>query len=73
MVRIYYPAIVQNQPRVSYYPPYIKSQQQILSHIPNISKEQIEQLNKIKSYSVEKAPVVGGKIFPVILFSPGLR
>lgn len=72
MVRIYYPTDMQSQENVPYYQPLIKKEQERLREIPSIPKEQIEQLNQIKIYSIEKAPIVSGKSFPVLLFSPGL-
>ncbi len=72
VARIYYPTKTQHQPGSSYYPPFIKSvQQDILKQLPAISKSELEQLTKIKSFSLEKAVIIKGKQFPVLLFSPG--
>jgi hypothetical protein len=72
MVRIYYPTEMQSQRNTPYYQPFIKSEQERLRKISDISKIQIAQLKEIKIYSIPKAPIVKGKIFPVLLFSPGL-
>jgi hypothetical protein len=71
MVRVYYPSDMQSQFNTPYYQSFIKEQQKSLNAIPDIPKEQIEQLNQLKIYSIPKAPIIRGKIFPVLLFSPG--
>lgn len=71
MVRIYYPTLKQNNFDTSYYRPFIKAQQETLKQIPGVTKNQIEQLNEIKTYSIEKAPILKQKTFPLIFFSPG--
>ncbi len=72
VARIYYPTKAQHQPGSAYYPPFIASaQQDILKQLPAISKTKLERLTKIKSFSLEKAAIIKGKQFPVLLFSPG--
>ena len=72
VARIYYPTTIQSEPSSPYYPPFIASaQQDILKQFPAISKTEIERLTKIKSFSLEKAAIIKGKRFPVVLFSPG--
>jgi hypothetical protein len=74
-VRIYYPAAANNKPRAYYYKPLIKSIiksiYQDLSQVPGVTKKHFFQLNQLKSFSVENPPIVLGKKFPVIFFSPG--
>ena len=71
-VKIYYPTTNHYQSRVLYNQTFMKTkQQEILDKIPNIPKEQLNQLNQIKSYSVENAPIVVDKKFPVLILSPG--
>ncbi len=72
VARIYYPTETQHQPGSSYYPPFIASiQQDILKQLPAISKIELEQLTKIKSFSIEKTAIIKDKQFPILLFSPG--
>ena len=71
VARIYYPTTIQSEPSSPYYPPLIDSQIQQFKQQPSTSKAQLEQLTKIKSFSLEKAKNVRGKKFPVLLFSPG--
>ncbi len=71
VTRIYYPIVTPSQLGVLYYPPFIKTEQEGLSHVPDVTPEQVQQLSTIRSYSVEKAPIIAGKKFPVLLFSPG--
>lgn len=70
MARIYYPTNTQHQLGSSYYPPFIASVQQNMLK-QSISKTELEKLTKIKSFSIEKAAIIKGKQFPVLLFSPG--
>ena len=69
--RIYYPTMLQSELSSPYYPPLIDSQVQQFKQQPSTSKTQLEQLTKIKSFSLEKAEILNGKKFPVLLFSPG--
>lgn len=79
VVRIYYPTTHPAQLWDFYYPPFINHIQENLRTARDINpdfakyitEEQIQQLSTIQSYSTYKAPAVAGKIFPVILFSPG--
>lgn len=70
MVRIYYPSNTKNQATIAYYAPFIKSAKDFLKTIPGITPVQINQLDGIKSNSIEKAPVSEGK-FPALIFNPG--
>ncbi len=70
VARIYYPTKPGHQPSSPYYPPLIESAQQGMLK-QAISKTEIEQLTKIKSFSMEKAAIIKDKQFPVLLFSPG--
>lgn len=71
VARIYYPTTIQSEPSSPYYPPLIDSQIQQFKQQPSTSKTQLKQLTKIKSFSLEKAEILSGKKFPVLLFSPG--
>jgi hypothetical protein len=72
MVRIYYPMVTQAKPRAPYYKPLIQNIKNDLAHLPGVSKKNLRQINHLKSFSVEKSPIILGKKFPVIFFSPGL-
>ncbi len=71
MARIYYPTALQRQPSSLYYRPFIESASRDMNRIPSIKKEQLEQLNKIRTFSRERSPVIRNKKFPILLFSPG--
>lgn len=75
MVRIYYPTeqAFTKENRALYYQPvmkYIENSVQALK-FPNLSKEKIDTLSQLKSFTIENAPLVKGKIFPVLFFEPG--
>lgn len=71
-VRIYYTINHQPYSKIPYNPVYMNAKKdEFLSQIPNIPKEQINQLNKVISYSTENTPIANGKKFPVLIFSPG--
>lgn len=73
LVRIYYPTVTRNQRRGDlYYRPFIQAHQDnFRKNIPGITEKQLEQFNKVTIFSVENAPIVLRKTFPVLLFSPG--
>lgn len=71
IVRIYYPTTARFQQGSLYYPPFISSQQDMLKQVPGIQINQLEQLTSLKSFSLNKAPIINDKQFPVLLFSPG--
>ena len=71
MVRIYYPISTPIKLGAPYYKPFIKNAQKTLRQIPGITEKQIEQLDELRSFSSENTPIISGKKFPVLLFSPG--
>lgn len=71
MARVYYPTALRVQLGDLYYQPLVEDAKDSLRKMLIIPKDQIEQLSEVRSYSVEKAPIFAGKIFPVLFFSPG--
>lgn len=72
MVRIYYPTLSNNISNAFYYKPFLKWQKKdLLEKLPAIPKEQVKQLSKMRSYTLENATVADKKKFPVIMFCPG--
>jgi hypothetical protein len=68
VARVYYPTVQRNQTGALYYQPI---QQELISDIhhditPEQSQQLIQQLSKLKSYSVKNALIVTEKTFPVI-------
>ncbi|HAT2116453.1 TPA: hypothetical protein I8025_000240 [Legionella pneumophila] len=72
MVRIYYPTSIKKGPETPYYQPIIATEQNTLKSIPTVKMKDIEQLSQIKSYTIENAPIVKKKSFPVVLLISGL-
>lgn len=73
MLRIYYPVIKQYQPSYAqYYEPAISDLQNqiIAAHVPGMTQEDLNELGKIKTFTVKDAPVADQQ-FPVLLFAPG--
>lgn len=68
--RIYYPT-AQMGAGSEFFKPTIKADQELLSKIPGITAEHLQQLNTLRSYATKDMPIVAGKIFPVVIFSPG--
>lgn len=69
-VRIYYPT---NEKQVAHaaYPAITPSLLTQLSQVPGVTAAELKQLKAIKSVAVPHAPMIAGKRFPTILFSPG--
>jgi hypothetical protein len=73
MIRVYYPTTFNPHAGGSpYYRPLVSVEQNILKTIPGMKQEDVEQLGQLKSHTIENAPVVKRKKFPVILFISGL-
>lgn len=72
MIRVYYPTTLNINAGTSYYRPLVSIEQNILKTIPLMKEEDVEQLGQLKSHTIENAPVVRKKQFPVVLFSSGL-
>lgn len=72
MIRIYYPTPFKTYDGTPYYRPIIKMEQKVLRIKPTVKPEDIKTLSKIKSHTIENAPIVKNVQFPVLLFISGL-
>lgn len=71
MTRVYYPTTFNARVGSPYYRPLVSVEQNNLKRIPDMKQEELEQLRKLKSYTIENVPIVKSKKFPVILFISG--
>jgi hypothetical protein len=71
MIRVYYPTTFNTSSGTPYYRPLVAVEQNILKTTPIMKREDVEQLGQLTSYTIENAPVVKNKQFPVVLFSSG--
>lgn len=72
MTRIYFPTVGKSSDNNLYYPPIINDlKQEIIKQDGNRRVVGIKDLSNLKSFSRKDASIVNGKLFPVLLFSPG--
>lgn len=72
MVRVYYPTHYKTHLGTFYYRPIVVSEQNTLKNNTALKLKEINQLSQLRSHTLENAPIVRNKQFPVILFIGGL-
>lgn len=70
-VRIYYPTQFKAGDGTPYYQSIIRAEKKVLQTIPTVKLNDIKTLQQLKSHTIENAPVVQHRQFPVILFISG--
>lgn len=71
MIRVYYPTVLNSYDGSLYYRPTIDIEKATLKSVPDMKSVSIDQLSQLKSHTINNAPPVKNKKFPIILFSPG--
>lgn len=71
MVRIYYPTPFKTYNGTAYYKPAILAEQNAL-RAKHLKYENIEKLSRLKSHTIENAPIIKNVQFPILLFISGL-